>query len=35
MQKEIIAKMAGHLKNIVLEKNDMQEIIDDTNDIVE
>ena len=35
MQKEILAKMAGHLKNIVLDKNDMQEIIDDTNDIVE
>lgn len=29
-QKQILAKMAMHLKNVVLERNEMQNIIDDT-----
>ena len=33
-QKEILAKMAGHLKNIVLERNDMQNIMNDTEDVL-
>ena len=34
-QKELLAKMAGHLKNIILEKNDMKNIIEDTNEILD
>ena len=34
-QKEILAKMASHLKNLVLEKNEMQNIIESTEELLD